>query len=349
MSYKYKASVCAIIKNEIDLEEWASYYLLIGFDHLYIYDDHSAISVAKRLEGIKNSVTVVNYKYESKNLRGKQVSAYSDCLRKFGKETEYLAFFDGDEYLVLKKHKNIKEFLNAHRDQDGFGINWLMFNSNGHVSRPDGLVIESYTRCDGGNNHIKTLIRTKSISRCGIHNVIAKPNAKYLGMDGEPVVNYVHEANRETIQLNHYHQKSLEDWGYRMIRKQCKGNSKSVQEFYVNYADTDTTIVDQGWPEKVKAFMKAHKLSNDCIAKTRIKLPSDFKWYNYLYLNPELAAVDCSEEFAITHWLKHGAEEKRKYRDPKMNLDNFNWQERARLTGKSMYQVYAEVIAKQAI
>ena len=38
----HKISICCIVKNEDDLLEWALYHKLIGFDHIYIYDNNDS-------------------------------------------------------------------------------------------------------------------------------------------------------------------------------------------------------------------------------------------------------------------------------------------------------------------
>lgn len=43
-------------------------------------------------------------------------------------------------------------------------------------------------------------------------------------------------------------------------------------------------------------------------------LPQDFDWKAYLILNPDVAKVSCTEQFARKHWLRAGALEGRKYK-----------------------------------
>lgn len=60
--------------------------------------------------------------------------------------------------------------------------------------------------------------------------------------------------------------------------------------------------------------MKSHKLSNAGILKNRVKLPSDFNIQRYLNLNYDVRMKDSSWDFGLTHWLKHGYHEKRRYK-----------------------------------
>jgi hypothetical protein len=312
--YKHLASICAIIKDEIDLEEWVSYYLLLGFDHIYIYDDQSVVPVTDRLKGVADKVTVFKFTPVHTSLC-KQLDAYRQFTDKHKKATKYVAFFDGDEFLVLLKHNTIREFL---ADHDGYGvieILFTLFNSSGHIARPEGLVIENYTKSSQGR-HAKIIAKTEQLIHCvNAHTVKAVPGTKSLKLSKASGV----------AQLNHYFTRSLEDWGYRLIRKQAGVNKYSLQQFNLGCPENEMTIINQGYPSLIKNFMLEHSLSNEAIVKSRPPLPKDFKWFNYLYLNPVVAKVNCSQEFALTHWLSEGSKNGLKHRDDERNLDKFNW------------------------
>ena len=47
---KEKVSICCMSRNEdVLICEFVAYYILIGIDHVYIYDDQSIIPVSKIL------------------------------------------------------------------------------------------------------------------------------------------------------------------------------------------------------------------------------------------------------------------------------------------------------------
>ena len=76
---KYYLSLCCIIKNERNLEEFIIYYILLGVEHIYIYDNESNFPIKDRLNSFfyKKYCTIINYpgKY-------KQIDAYNDCINK---------------------------------------------------------------------------------------------------------------------------------------------------------------------------------------------------------------------------------------------------------------------------
>jgi len=302
----FNVVLCAIIKDELDLEEWVAYNLLIGFEHIYIYDDQSQIPISTRLENIKDQVTVIDYDYQGPlETRGKQTEAYNTCLQNHGKETEYMAFLDGDEFLVLKQHQNVYDFIKD-MNVDGIAINSLFFDSNGHITRPEGLVIENYVHAKPFN-YIKSIVKTSKVIQVGIHNASFELGSKYIGMTNRPVLNHcqrVRENTYDIAQLNHYQAKSMEDWGRRLVRKQVNNATRPIEFFYIEGTLTDTTILEQGWPDKIKEFLSLHNISNQQILQTKTTLPKDFEWKTYLELLGD-DNIQYSEEYALSHRMTH--------------------------------------------
>lgn len=159
---KEKVAICLIVKDEPEmLPEFIDYYLRLGADTIIIYDNESAIPVTSE------NPNVIVYKWPSV-WPGNQVKAYYDCAFKFKDEYKWIGFFDTDEYLILKKHNNIKDFLTEYENYPAVGINWLCFGSSDietHVSHAD------YNRhCKFNhpqNAHIKSIIKPEYLTRPG--------------------------------------------------------------------------------------------------------------------------------------------------------------------------------------
>lgn len=147
-NYKYYASMCLLIKNEnAYLEEWLDNYDSIGIDHFYIYDNGSAVSIRSTIDNIKNGYyrdrcTVIDFSGKYKHM---QYECYNNCLKKFGADNYWIGFADTDEFIMLKAGMNIRKFLNMFENNACVWIPWKVYNSNGHINKPDGLMTENYT------------------------------------------------------------------------------------------------------------------------------------------------------------------------------------------------------------
>lgn len=92
-----------------------------------------------------------------RNVRDVQIGMYDHCLTSFGGRHEWLMMFDSDEFLYLKDvqtqqmeaetaqggmHYPLHTFLQQYEDYAALGVNWVLYGSNGHQTRPQGRFIQ---------------------------------------------------------------------------------------------------------------------------------------------------------------------------------------------------------------
>ncbi|WP_164999630.1 glycosyltransferase family 2 protein [Salinicola tamaricis] len=96
----YRLAMVAIVKNEHDyLPEWVAYHRMIGVEHFYIADNGSDDGTDLLLASWQRLglVTTCSWTPEDKA----QTSWYAHVLETWGREAEFMAFLDADEFLVL--------------------------------------------------------------------------------------------------------------------------------------------------------------------------------------------------------------------------------------------------------
>lgn len=107
--------------------EWIEYNLMMGFDHIYIYDNTHANNNETDLKETlspfsKAEVTRIEWPsivcnnnlpaHENTGERSSQYAAESSCRQRYGKYTEWIAAFDTDEYFVpMGKYDNLKDVV----------------------------------------------------------------------------------------------------------------------------------------------------------------------------------------------------------------------------------------------
>jgi len=122
--------------------EWIEYHLMMGFDHIYIYDNTHANSnstdLIETLSPFSNSeVTRIEWPHivcnnnipahENTGERSSQYAAESSCRQRYGQYTEWMSHFDTDEYFIpMGKYDNLKDVV---RDAHKEGTNTLSFRS----------------------------------------------------------------------------------------------------------------------------------------------------------------------------------------------------------------------------
>lgn len=114
----------------------------IQVDHIYLYDNNSNDDTDVLLKPYIESGVVSLFQIPGKK---RQHDAYNDALNRFGYNTEYMCFFDLDEFLYTDG-KELTSFLsnNLTGNKAGFAVNWLMFGSSGLEKAPATGVLSNF-------------------------------------------------------------------------------------------------------------------------------------------------------------------------------------------------------------
>lgn len=187
----HTAAVCAImIKEEPYVDEWIQYYIYgLGFSHVYIYDNSEENSLKDLSSKYPGKVTIRHYPGKAK-----QVPAYNDFLEKnrnHYRPHRWCAFFDCDEFLVLKKNSTVIPFLTAHCVEGGLAINWYLFGDSNLKEYVNEPVTKRFTmRQNSVNDHIKTIIVCDDVSviNC-LHSIAGFKDGKHLKDTNGKVLN----------------------------------------------------------------------------------------------------------------------------------------------------------------
>jgi hypothetical protein len=228
------ALVCIAKDEDNYIQEWVDYHLKLGFDSIFIYEndwesyiEHSQVFKIK-VNGIK-----------------KQIPSYNHFIHNFKHEYDWVSFLDVDEFLVLKKHKTIKEFLEDFDGEDAIGINWVFFgdNNNNNINNNNYSLVERFTKREiSPNEHIKSIVNPKKVQYMHVHNHSGKcvdTNKKRI--DNTP---YNNSGPIDIAQINHYFVKTKDEFykkinrgradtgTYRDISDFDKHNKNEVEDLY---------------------------------------------------------------------------------------------------------------------
>ncbi len=233
---KFYASVCAIAKDEEPtIRAWAFYHLAIGFEHITLFDNNSAVPLKDVFADLMREGVVAVIDLDSRE--NQQLSAYFSYIKQFPSFSRWVAFIDIDEYVVPKKHADIKEFLADYEEFAGVGISWKIFGSNGHLARPRTSVPEAYPRFIGKDRQIKSIVQPQFVLKPVSPHHFEFAQDKYcVNEDRIPILGPFSYHSSETIQINHYYYQSQQDWHEKMERgfaTRLKHKSGyAIEEFY---------------------------------------------------------------------------------------------------------------------
>ena len=233
--------VIIAIHEEPYIFEFINYYLRIGFDKIYIYDNTESNTLCGFNYYSNNKVQVIHFTGKQK-----QMPAYEHYLQNYRHLHKWTAIFDTDEFLVLKKHNNVHDFLNEYCENGGIAINWKIFGSSNLIQYSSVPVTKRFTKCNREvNKHIKMIFRSEHIIHLNnphyfpcLHNV--------RDTNGNEVTSPFNENGPDDIvQLNHYFTKSYNEFQLKKNRGRADINSiRTDDDFnshdFNNY--TDETI-----------------------------------------------------------------------------------------------------------
>lgn len=167
-----KTLLCCIGRNENQyIREYVEYYKNLGFTNIVLCDNNydGEEHFEDVIQDYIDSGYVILKDYRNKKVC--QLNAYNTCYAEYGKDYDWIAFFDCDEFLTLTKKKTIDEYLSAiyFRRYDMIHINWKCYGDSDLVKNDGRPLLERFTQPIPDdrqvayhfpeNNHIKSIIR----------------------------------------------------------------------------------------------------------------------------------------------------------------------------------------------
>lgn len=135
--------------------DFVQHHVSLGFGKVYVIDSGRSMLPELTASGLVRSGVVdhrwlssfedmydhlvLTAEYPNKKHQV-QLMAYMMCLREFGSRHVWMAYFDADEYILIRDrsvNNSMVKLLRDYEDAGGaLGVNWRMYGSSGHVRRP---------------------------------------------------------------------------------------------------------------------------------------------------------------------------------------------------------------------
>ena len=233
--------VCIAKKEHDYIKEFIKYHLALGFKYIYLYDNEDTPTYETMLDEFKSNIKVIHLPFNNYH-KGVQYIALDDFIANhlFKSDITHVAHIDIDEFIVLKKHENICDFINEYivGDCQGIGMNWRFFGSSGLTKKTDEPVTMRFKMCEArGNIHIKTLFKRDNFLNFGTCHDVNVKNGHIKSTNNHIIIGPAnHNIDFSIIQLNHYKCKTFEEYEY--IRKRQRadirngGDPENIQETF---------------------------------------------------------------------------------------------------------------------
>ena len=161
------------------------------------------------------------------------------AVHDYGRKFRYMGLIDADEFVFVRRNPYrgggggynlydfMDDFMTAHKNAGGIVINWLIFGSSGHITKPEGGVLENYTKCAAKEHDpwTKGICDPMKIMCAGMHRPLYVRGYYSLNENGEIQLNtYSREKHFQYIRINHYVTKSKEEF----IAKRNRGRATQI-------------------------------------------------------------------------------------------------------------------------
>lgn len=266
--------VCLFVnaRDEKHIREWAAHHLLIGFDKIVIFDHKSKIPLKKVFENFDTRVKIISISYLEKSIKMVLMNKAAKIANLL--KMDWMIYLDADEFIILNKYNNIKQFLSVNNHADSLGINWLFFGSNHLKKDPNGLILENYTRSDLFlNDHLKSFVRPSKIISCrNPHFYYMKDSTRYFGINNVNIKSLYHcniyniEYYKSPIYIAHYVNQSEETFTKRKLNlpRDDTGEHRQLNniiEIHDQFNSTENNCPKNKYAENVKLFLKKYNHS----------------------------------------------------------------------------------------
>lgn len=227
-------SLTSCIKNEgPHVQEWLAYYKSIGVEKFYIYNNMSTDDTEDKINDLhfRKDIVLIDYDTDNPN---KQGLAFQRSKDRYGPNTEWMIYCDSDEFFMLTEPQDLKEYLQKYEQFSGLGAAWQIYGSNNKILRPEGLCLENFVRKAkqewDPNFHVKVIVKPKDIvpkhTRTGYVTPHMWSTSKGIVNENGEVIDdrdegRIKKISIDTIRVNHYFNRSYEDW----IEKRRRGRA----------------------------------------------------------------------------------------------------------------------------
>lgn len=211
--------VCISKNQENYIDDFIFYHLDIGFEKIYIYDNNDFPKYKSSGKVIVNHLPFDNY---SKPIKYIAIDHFKINYL-FDDNITHALHLDVDDYIVLKKHKTINEFIEYEQNMNMDMNKGICINSKLFGLPPDN--INKYTI----NPQIPLILRFIECGDCNINKIIF--DKKYF----DPFSSTSFFNSSSFAQINSYKCKSFEEFN-------CEENDPKTYNSLNKYDKTDFTL-----------------------------------------------------------------------------------------------------------
>jgi len=242
-----KVCLCTMGKSEnLYAKEFIEYYIKLGFDHLFIYDNNSPNTekLSQVLEEkYKNQVTIYEtFKYNITN----QPQAFTDCYLNNSFSFDWILMIDMDEFLYIVDN-SLKNYLSniKFKQCDFIEYHWVLPSDNNLIYYDSRPLFERFNGSFVKSSLFKTMVKGKiSNLSYAVHSIKYRmENKTFCNNEGNKISGeYIPKLDQQHININkayiiHFRFKSTEEFVKKCKRGYNYWLGKRAKQFLLELLD----------------------------------------------------------------------------------------------------------------
>ena len=269
-----KVALCTMGKNEhLYIKEFIDYYIKLGIDHIFIYDDND-----KSSEKFSNYLNIDEIKYVTiyENIKRKilnQSDAFTDCYKNNKNKFNWILMVDMDEFLYVENNK-LKNYLMhpIFNKCDFIKFHWVHPTDNNNIHYENKSLFERFQRPYKKSIFIKSIIRGNiSNLKYWVHSPYISPIKNITCNNIGQIIKYEYmnfegyeRINIKKAYIIHFNYKSTEEF----INKFKRGYSNWFGKEYNNFLNN-----------KIEDYFRDNKITKQKIDFIENELKLNLSYY----------------------------------------------------------------------
>jgi hypothetical protein len=233
-----RVAICGNLRQGDDayVDEWVDYHRMLGFSQFYLFDNDWRMEFTQWARKKGPYVVLKPWQWLKNRPYATQVNQQQKWCSQMARRNgdAWLAFFDVNDFLVLKKNQtHVVDLLDQFQDQEGVGIYQYRFGTSGRrIYQPKPVTQRFRYRQPVAENTVRRIVRLEALE---VGN--APRRSLVVNTLGEPIPEGVERRSRptDTAVFHNYETKSMKEYllrkfGVRVLGRPMGSNESAHYE-----------------------------------------------------------------------------------------------------------------------
>jgi len=247
---KRRVAIVTSIRNEgVSIVEWIAHHRAMGFDDIFVYSNNNTDGSTDLLQKLAGNGIIRFIDNTVGTEVPPQLKAYEHATHLLPalRQYQWVFFLDADEFFIPRCEPSFSVddfFAKLHAElgerlPSAISFNWKWFGSENAFEKTDGLLLRRFMHSIH-NAHVKTLVQINCVlSMQHLHCPVMFKDCSTVDSKFQPVGPIATQVtpNYGSGQINHYWNKSFQEFVIKKARGRGAVGSNGVQRDYSTFFD----------------------------------------------------------------------------------------------------------------